>query len=274
MRNTTESEEIAKLYRFDQIAEKYDGFDNWDEGKIKQYRHDGYLAIENVLTQKEVNRAIDAINQIIFDDDKGAKIQFTKPQAELKTDKEREIAVRKISEFVEVDERLNAIAYHPEIQTKIEEILGEEPILAQDMALLKPPFEGGEKPWHQDMAFKALSYTNPVIGVWVALDEVTHDNGCMHVIPGSHAEGATPHYFIRDLQICDTHISVERDVTVPLKPGGILFFHGLLKHGTPPNHSPKRRRALQFHYVGKSALKLSPKEYKRVFTNEMSGAEC
>ncbi|MNV91690.1 Phytanoyl-CoA dioxygenase (PhyH) [compost metagenome] len=124
------------------------------------------------------------------------------------------------------------------------------------------------------MAYGPLAYNKPVIGVWIALDDAELDNGCMHVIPGSHAEGATPHYAVRDWQICDTHIPVERDVAIPLKSGGLMFFHGLIKHGTPYNLSPKRRRALQFHYVGASAEKLTGKEYKRIFTNEMTNAEC
>jgi phytanoyl-CoA hydroxylase len=45
-------------------------------------------------------------------------------------------------------------------------------------------------------------------------------------------------------------------------------------HGTPPNFSDKRRRSLQIHYGPESAQKLTPQAYKRMFTNEMTGAEC
>ncbi|WP_314590944.1 phytanoyl-CoA dioxygenase family protein [Paenibacillus terrigena] len=275
MGKTQSPEEISKqLYRYDNVADKLIGLNNWGEEQLKQYRDDGYLAVEQVLNQREIDDALHAIQEMIFIDTKGAKIQFSKPSSNLKTDEERELAVRKVSDFVECDERLKAIAYHPDIIAKVKEILGDEALLVQEMALLKPPFGGGEKPWHQDMAYGNLAFEKAVVGVWIALDEATLDNGCMHVIPGSHAEGAIPHYAIRDWQICDTQIPVERDVAVPLLPGGILFFHGLIKHGTPYNLSPMRRRALQFHYVGKSALKLTPKEYKRFFTNEMTGAEC
>ena len=58
------------------------------------------------------------------------------------------------------------------------------------------------------------------------------------------------------------------------QPGGVLIFHGLLHHGTPPNFSEKRRRSIQIHYAPQSASKLSPREYKRMFTNEMTNAEC
>ena len=38
-------------------------------------------------------------------------------------------------------------------------------------------------------------------------------------------------------------------VSVPLGPGDALLFHGDVLHGTPPNVSHRRRRALQLHYA-------------------------
>lgn len=274
-KQTIDPAEISKLlYRYDKVATKYDSLQQIEEKEVQLYRQQGYLAVEKVLTNKEIEDAIHALMEMVYGDTKGAKVQFTKPSEELKTMEERELAVRKIERYVECDERLKAIAYHPQILDAVEKLIGEKPVLAQDQALLKPPHGGGEKPWHQDMAYGNLAYNKQVIGVWIALDEASVDNGCMHVIPGTHAEGAIPHYSVRDWQICDNQIEVERDVIVPLQPGGLMFFHGMVKHGTPSNFSHKRRRALQFHYVGESAVKLNPQEYKRFFTNEMTGAEC
>lgn len=270
----TPHEISERLYRYDRISDKYASLQEISENKVQEYLAMGYLAVEGALNSVEVQDAIAAIMDLIFVDKKGALLQFSKPQKELETNEERELAVRKVSRFVEHDDRLRQIAYHPDILEKVEMLLGEPPKLVQDMALLKPPMGGGEKPWHQDMAYGPLAFNKPVIGVWIALDDADLDNGCMHVLPGSHADGATPHYAVRDWQLCDSHIAVEEDVAVPLKSGGLMFFHGLIKHGTPYNFSEKRRRALQFHYVGQSAEKLTPQEYKRIFTNEMTGAEC
>ncbi|MEF2246543.1 phytanoyl-CoA dioxygenase family protein [Paenibacillus sp. IITD108] len=270
----TPQEISERLYRYDRISDKYAGLHEITEDKVKEYLAMGYLAVEGVLDSAEVKHAIDALMDMVFVDTKGALLQFSKPEKELRTNEERELAVRKVSRFVENDDRLKHIAYHPDILKTVELLLGESPKLVQDMALLKPPMGGGEKPWHQDMAYGPLAFNKPVIGVWIALDDADLDNGCMHVLPGSHADGATPHYAVRDWQLCDSHIAVEEDVAIPLKSGGLMFFHGLIKHGTPYNLSAKRRRALQFHYVGQSAVKLTPQEYKRIFTNEMTGAEC
>lgn len=273
--NMKSPEEIMKeLYRYDKVADYLPDLQGLNEDQLSFYKEQGYIAVQSVLNDNEIQAAAQALLNMLHISDRGGKIQFTKPREELHTDQERELNVRKIYEFVNHVEELRAIAEHPGILSVLERIFGEKPVLVQDMALLKPPHGGGEKPWHQDMAYGGLAFDKAVCGVWIALDEAGIDNGCMHIIPRSHMDGATPHYAVRDWQLCDTAVAVEQDVVVPLPPGGLLFFHGLLKHGTPSNFSPKRRRALQFHYAPESAVKLSPKEYKRFFTNEMTGAEC
>lgn len=274
MKAMSEQEISEALYRYSRVYEPKPSSEAGNAAYVLEYKEQGFFAAADLLSQDEVEQAIDAIMSLILNDGHGAAIQFTKPRTELRDDRERELAVRKLYDFTKVSPILHHIAYHPAIMPIVGTILGEKPKLAQEMALLKPPHGGGEKPWHQDMAYGNLAYGQPVVGVWIALDYAELDNGCMHVIPRSHMEGAIPHYARRDWQICDTNVQVERDVAVPLAPGGALFFHGLLHHGTPSNNSVKRRRALQFHYVGESAEKLNPKEYKRFFTNEMTNAEC
>ncbi|QHW34823.1 phytanoyl-CoA dioxygenase family protein [Paenibacillus rhizovicinus] len=264
----------SRMYQFDRIHAPLPSAGAFTDEHVKQYREQGFIAIEQLLTPDEVHASIAAIMRIMMDPDTKAKIQFTKPRHELHSDEERELAIRKVYEYVDADPVLHAAAYHPVIGAIVERLLGEQPKLVQDQALLKPPFGGGEKPWHQDMAYGNLSYEQAVVGVWIALDEAGLDNGCMHVIPQSHMDGATPHYAVRDWQICDANVPVNKDVAIPLKPGGALFFHGLLYHGTPFNCSDQRRRALQFHYAPAAAAKMSPGEYKRMFTNALTSAEC
>ncbi|MHA6483502.1 phytanoyl-CoA dioxygenase family protein [Paenibacillus sp. strain BS8-2] len=276
MKRTAVSQESinAMLYKYDNVHVSLNGIDALENEHLKGYKQSGFLSIDGLLNEAEVEQSKQALMDLLHVDRKGAKLQFTKSESQLNTPEERDLSIRKIYEFVSVEDRLRQIAYHPDLISIIQRIFGEEPVLIQDMALLKPPHGGGEKPWHQDMAYGGLTYTKAAIGVWIALDEATADNGCMHIIPGSHQEGATPHYAIRDWQLCDSQVPVNRDVIVPLKPGGALFFHGMLYHGTPSNLSTLKRRALQFHYVPASAERVSPQEYKRMFTNELSGAEC
>ena len=96
----------------------------------------------------------------------------------------------------------------------------------------------------------------------------------MHVLPGTHREGARPHFHVRDCQLADESVEVERDVLVPLAPGGALFFSPLLHHGTPPNTSPNRRWALQYHYRAASAVPVTRQEHARLFFDGDLYAGC
>ncbi len=216
----------------------------------------------------------DIDGQILKKKPKSPSVQLSKPRDQLHTAEERELATRKVWNFVDFEPKLRAMATLPKLLQVVEQLLGAKPLLVDDAALLKPPRSGQEKPWHQDMAYRGLDYDMRIIGVWIALDEADAENGCMHVIPRSHMNGATPHYSVRDWQICDANVNVERDAIVPLKPGGVLFFHGMTHHGTPNNFSDKRRRALQFHYAPARAKLMTPQEYRRMFTNEISNAQC
>ncbi|NOU96695.1 hypothetical protein GC093_26255 [Paenibacillus sp. LMG 31456] len=270
------AQDIAeKLYRYDSIeSDRIRTIQDFTEQHVRQFWERGYLVIDEVLDEKEIKDSIEALMDILYDRSLGSKVQYVKPKSQLHSDEERELAARKVYDYVDFEPRLRHVAYQEGIMGVMAQLFGEEAKVAQDQAILKPPTGGAEKPWHQDMAYGPLAFDKSVIGIWIALDPAELDNGCMHVIPYSHRDGAVPHYAVRDWQLCDLSVQVERDVAVPLKPGGALLFSGLLHHGTPPNFSVKRRRALQVHYAAESAKKLTPHEYKKMFTNEMTGAEC
>lgn len=65
----------------------------------------------------------------------------------------------------------------------------EEAVHSSDMVLLKPPRVGREKPWHQDMAYYKFQPGTKVVGVWVALDEASVENGSMRSCPNCASAG-------------------------------------------------------------------------------------
>ena len=55
-----------------------------------------------------------------------------------------------------------------------------------DQLFCKPPKHGGVVAWHQDYSY--WTRTKPVahLTCWIALDDVSLENGCLHYVPGSH----------------------------------------------------------------------------------------
>ena len=275
----TPARNAADLYRYSRVADTAQSPAELTDDHIKAYHRNGFLAVENVLTPDEVAECRAALNDLIQGNVPGyndlqPEAQFKEKWPQMSAD-ERADAVRKVWRFVDFEPRLKAVAVgQPIIQDILTRLMGEACDLIQDMALLKPPFLGGEKPWHQDMAYFSWGPPEKVLGVWIALDAATAQNGCMHVLPGTHAHGPVAHIHNRDCQIPDEAVDVERDVLVPLAPGGALFFASLLHHGTPPNSSASRRWALQYHYKARSASPVSLQQHADLYFDGDLYAGC
>lgn len=267
-----------ELYRFDTVAESLSGLAAVTQQESATFNEQGFLAIRKLLSAEQVEAAKAGLLALIGGEN--PKFSHLELEAHAPADadtlpaEQKQNYVRRLMEFTDFDSRLKAVATHPGLLELAERIIGEEVVCFQEMALLKPPGGGREKPWHQDKAFFNLRPESPVVGVWLALDEAAPENGCMHVIPGSHRAGPVIHFKRRDWQLCDTNVEVAQDVMVPLPPGGALFFDGFLHHGTPANSSGARRRALQFHYTAKSAVWGSEEERLAVFGEEGKDVSC
>src|SRR5436190_1770537 len=69
-----------------------------------------------------------------------------------------------------------------------EELMGAERVrIWHDQVISKPPRENKHFACHQDFFFWPLDRPR-IITCWLALDRATTDNGCMHVVPGSHRD--------------------------------------------------------------------------------------
>lgn len=223
-----------------------------------RYRADGFIAVADMLSADDVASANAGVDALISGAAPGFRgIQWeagVRDRLTSMTLDERRMSVRKLIYYVEHDQRLYDIAHRPDVLRFVAQILGSEPELFADQALLKPPGGGREKPWHQDNAYFDVRPGAPVVGLWIALDETDAGNGCMHVIAGSHRTGPLVHFNRRDFQLCDTDVRRDEVLAVPLHPGGCLVFDGLLHHGTPANLSSRRRWALQLHYAPADAI--------------------
>ncbi|MBT4096442.1 MAG: phytanoyl-CoA dioxygenase family protein [Gemmatimonadetes bacterium] len=248
-----------------------------DAHSLATFQRHGFLAVENAFSAEQISNAILAVDGLIAGeraDFRGIQFEPGHGDKQLLDGAQRRVAVRKLMSFVDFDTRLHELAFDAELLKIVSQLMaGADPELFQDMALLKPP-GGSEKPWHQDMAYFNVPIETPVIGVWIALESATVENGALRVRPGSHHLGPQEHFKRRDWQICDSQIPRGHDVAIPLQAGGALIWHGLLQHGSPANLSSARRRALQFHYRPSMTQLTTIEERMAIYGGEVRGAEC
>jgi ectoine hydroxylase-related dioxygenase (phytanoyl-CoA dioxygenase family) len=149
---------------------------------------------------------------------------------------------------------------HPGIVDLLTQIIGPDVKAMQSMLFIKREGMPGQA-WHQDEFF-IPTRDRSLTGVWIALDDATTENGCLWVLPGSHAPGVL--YPDRDHDDERFDCSIEAydfpysdDDAVPLQvgAGSVVFFNGYLLHRSLPNHAIRgMRRALVHHYMSAASL--------------------
>jgi ectoine hydroxylase-related dioxygenase (phytanoyl-CoA dioxygenase family) len=84
---------------------------------------------------------------------------------------------------------------------------------------------------------------------WIALDDATKENGCLHYVPGSHRWDLLPKPALAgDMNAIQTVLSAEqkaqfKPVAIELKKGMATFHHPLMLHGSFENNTDGPRRA-------------------------------
>ena len=153
------------------------------------------------------------------------------------------------------------------------DMLGREPLAVQTMLYFKPPGARGQA-LHQDQQYLRVQ-PGTCIAAWLALDDCIEENGCLRMVPDSHAwpllctaEADTTQSFT------DVTVDLPADVDaqpVIMKAGDVVFFNGQVVHGSFPNTSANRfRRALIGHYIAGEARQVA-KYYHPIF--RMDGTE-
>lgn len=93
----------------------------------------------------------------------------------------------------------------------------EEPIVMQSMVIFKHPKVGGEVKPHQDATYLfSEPLQGKLIGFWIALDEASLENGCLHFVPGSHKKGNVFQRFIRNPDSSSDVLFIHKGESVPI----------------------------------------------------------
>ena len=138
------------------------------------------------------------------------------------------------------------LAAHPAIIERIAGLLGPDIVVWTTNFWLKEP-GGAEIPWHQDINFWPIE--PPVnVSAWIAIDDVTVENSCVRIIPGSHRQSlphtSAPQEMAIGEMVDPQSYDAGRAVDMALKPGEFFLFSERVLHASGANTSRKRRLGL------------------------------
>jgi ectoine hydroxylase-related dioxygenase (phytanoyl-CoA dioxygenase family) len=215
------------------------------QAQVDQYHRDGFIRLERIATDEEILRLRKAYDRI-FAEQAGRE---SGDQFDLAgTDEEGQKAV--------LPQILNPAKYAPELavgdylgvlNTIVKQLLGPEAEAGVAHAIFKPARYGAMTPWHQDEAYwePSLNYTS--LSIWMPLQDVKVETGCMQFIPGSHKQEIIPHHSVNNdprihALVCEADDS--KAVACPLSMGGCTLHDSRTLHFAGANVSEVDRRAL------------------------------
>lgn len=146
------------------------------------------------------------------------------------------------------------IATHPLILDYVEDLLGPNFVAWGTHFFCKLAGDGKTVSWHQDASYWPLTPAHSVT-VWLAIDDSDRENGCMRVIPGTHALG----HLAFDMSGTDENSVLPQKVVnaedygepvcFELQAGEFSLHNDMLVHGSEPNDSTRRRCGLTIRYA-------------------------
>ena len=156
-----------------------------------------------------------------------------------------------------------AFAADPRVTGPLVDLIGPRLDCFLSQFIFKNPGAWGQ-PWHQDSFYFAFEPARPIVGAWLAVNEATLENGCLHVLPGSpreplheHVPDRRPNANLGYVEIVDYDMAAAEPVL--MDPGDLLLFDSHLMHRSTDNESAGIRAAMVFHYAATGTVDSGPR---------------
>ena len=217
--------------------------------QISSYRANGFLMIEDFLNRDELDTWRAAIGEAVSHRDDN-KLPEGSYDISRKADSEA-VFLQRLNLWMDHD-GVRALMLDRRLGKMAADLEGVDGIrIWHDQALIKLPWSNPTA-WHQDNP--KWSFTSEhAITIWVALDDVTIQNGCMFFMPGSHKrrldDRPADGNHVGALFSVYPELSGIEPVPAILPAGGCSFHNGLMVHAANANMTPYPRRAFTCGYM-------------------------
>ncbi|MGE4607127.1 MAG: phytanoyl-CoA dioxygenase family protein, partial [Myxococcota bacterium] len=221
--------------------------------RLEDWQRDGFFVVRGAVDLELCRAMHDRAVEIARSADGGGLIdgKFVQPEA------------RENPAALEPEDRVSKIFKLHRDEPVFRRFIESEPVLDWAVPMLGPDLDcflsqfifknpgAMGQPWHQDSHYFRFDRT-PQVGIWVAVTQATLENGCLHVLPGSHTEPRHDHVMdsrpganLGYLEIVDHDMS--ESVPVLMQAGDLLVFHSHLMHRSLDNESGGVRAAMVYH---------------------------
>ena len=232
----------------------------------ERFEVDGYLMAKNAVSQEQLTKLQSEIKVWV---DKSR--QHTKPYGEPTIDGRPRFdmgadhtalkpALRRINNPSDISESYFQVMSDSKMVDMVAELIGVNVKFHHCKINLKCPGANTTVHYHQDFAFTPHS-NDDVVTALLLLDDVTEDNGCLMVVPGSHKGKMYSLYdgkqFIGRVDDATETFLKSKQIPVVGSAGDVCLMHTRLAHGSAPNKSETPRGLYICVYTAADAIPLA-----------------
>ncbi|MGH2642669.1 MAG: phytanoyl-CoA dioxygenase family protein [Chitinophagaceae bacterium] len=222
--------------------------------QIGKYRQDGFLVIENFLTEKELEIWRAAVTKAI-ENRHGNKLPDRASVYGKGDNKEKDYYDKVFDQLINLwqdNSEVKKLILDERIGKMAAELAGVEGIRVwHDQALIKKPWANPTS-WHLDTPYWSFS-DRKALSIWIALDDATLENGCLFFLPGTHLKTSFENPGIgKNMDAVFDFYPEFRSapsVAATMKAGSCSFHNGLVIHGAHANMTPGYRRAMTCSFM-------------------------
>lgn len=224
------------------------------QAQIQQYQQDGFLVIQDFLNKEELALWRTALDEAV-NKRNGNKMPDRKEVYGKGDDADKSYYDNVFDQLLNLwqdNEKMRQIMLDERLGKMAAELAGADGIrIWHDQALIKRPWANPTS-WHLDTPY--WSFTDRrALSIWVALDDVTLENGCLFFIPGSYKKTTFDNPGIGKNMGAIFNVYPEfkttKSAAAVMKAGSCSFHNGLTIHGAHANMTPGYRRAMTCAYM-------------------------
>jgi phytanoyl-CoA hydroxylase len=222
--------------------------------QISKYQNDGFVVIEDFLSTDELDLWRAALEEAIAKRG-GNKMPDRKEVYGKGDDADKSYYDNVFAQLINLwqdNEKMREVMLDERLGKMAAQLADVDGIrIWHDQALVKKPWANPTS-FHLDTPYWSFS-DRRALSIWVALDDVTYENGCLFFIPGSHK---TTRLEIAGIgknmgSIFGIYPEFKATKSAPalMKAGSCSFHNGLTIHGAHANMTPGYRRAMTCAYM-------------------------
>jgi 2-oxoglutarate-dependent dioxygenase len=211
------------------------------DSEVRFYKEEGYLCLPGFIRQG----AVAPLRQEVLDVLEANGI----PPASLQRATSAADKLRQNWQYL-ANSRLDALINGPATLAIASRLIGGPAHRYLPFTAVKAGGGGGIFHFHQDNNYTRHEPAMGSINIWVALVDMTPDNGCLQLIPRSHQTGQAKSHNSDD---GDQHQQIDVNpldcLPLRMRAGDAVAFTRWTIHGSGPNHTDQARiaYALQYH---------------------------